>query len=35
MPTWIYLIPVLGIIALIFAYIKASWINRQDAERKR
>ncbi len=31
MPTWIYLIPVLGIIALIFAYIKASWINRQDA----
>ncbi len=30
MPTWIYLVPVLGIIALIFAYIKASWINRQD-----
>ncbi len=30
MPTWIFLIPVLGIIALIFAFIKASWINRQD-----
>ena len=31
MPTWIFLVPVLGIIALIFAFFKASWINRQDA----
>ncbi len=30
MPTWIFLIPLLGIIALIFAYIKANWVNRQD-----
>ncbi len=30
MPTWIYLIPILGIIALLFAYYKASWVNRQD-----
>jgi K(+)-stimulated pyrophosphate-energized sodium pump len=31
MPTWIFLVPIIGIIALIFAYLKANWINRQDA----
>ena len=30
MPDWIYIIPILGIIALIFAFIKARWVNKQD-----
>ncbi|MGB5287818.1 MAG: sodium-translocating pyrophosphatase [Ignavibacteriaceae bacterium] len=30
MPDWIYIIPVLGIIALVFALFKANWVNRQD-----
>ncbi len=30
MPTWIYLVPILGIIALAFALYKARWVNRQD-----
>jgi K(+)-stimulated pyrophosphate-energized sodium pump len=30
MPDWIYIIPILGIIALIFALIKAKWVNKQD-----
>jgi K(+)-stimulated pyrophosphate-energized sodium pump len=30
MPNWIYIIPALGIIALIFAFIKAKWVSRQD-----
>jgi K(+)-stimulated pyrophosphate-energized sodium pump len=30
MPTWIYLIPLLGLVALIFAFFKANWVNRQD-----
>ena len=30
MPTWIYFLPLLGVIALIFAFYKASWVNRQD-----
>jgi K(+)-stimulated pyrophosphate-energized sodium pump len=31
MPTWIFLVPVLGLIALLFAFYKAAWVNRQDA----
>ncbi len=31
MPTWIFLVPILGIIALLFAFYKAAWVNRQDA----
>jgi len=30
MQNWIYIIPALGIIALIFAFIKTKWINRLD-----
>jgi len=30
MPNWIYIIPALGIIALIFAFIKAKWVSKQD-----
>jgi K(+)-stimulated pyrophosphate-energized sodium pump len=30
MPEWIYIIPALGIVALVFAYLKANWVNRQD-----
>ncbi|MGB5531402.1 MAG: sodium-translocating pyrophosphatase, partial [Ignavibacteriaceae bacterium] len=30
MPDWIYIIPVLGIIALVFALFKANWVSRQD-----
>jgi K(+)-stimulated pyrophosphate-energized sodium pump len=30
MPNWIYIIPALGIIALIFAFIKAKWVSSQD-----
>jgi K(+)-stimulated pyrophosphate-energized sodium pump len=30
MPNWIYIIPALGIVALIFALVKAKWVNRQD-----
>ena len=30
MPTWIFLVPVLGIIALIFAFYKTAWVNHQD-----
>jgi len=30
MPNWIYLIPVLGIVALIFAFVKAKWVSRLD-----
>ncbi len=30
MPNWIYIIPALGIVALIFAFIKAKWVSRQD-----
>jgi len=30
MPTWIYIIPALGIVALFFAFIKSNWVNRQD-----
>ena len=30
MPDWIYIIPVLGVVALIFALFKANWVNRQD-----
>jgi K(+)-stimulated pyrophosphate-energized sodium pump len=31
MPTWIFLVPVLGIVALLFALYKAMWVNKQDA----
>ncbi len=31
MTTIIYLIPVIGIIALIFTYIKSKWVDKQDA----
>ncbi len=31
MPTWIFLVPVLGIVALLFAWYKTAWVNRQDA----
>ncbi len=31
MDTIIYLIPVAGVIALIYAYMRANWINRQEA----
>jgi K(+)-stimulated pyrophosphate-energized sodium pump len=30
MPDWIYIIPLLGVIALVFALFKANWVNRQD-----
>ena len=30
MPDWIYIIPLFGIIALLFALIKAKWVNKQD-----
>jgi K(+)-stimulated pyrophosphate-energized sodium pump len=30
MPNWIYIIPALGIVALIFAFIKAKWVSKQD-----
>jgi K(+)-stimulated pyrophosphate-energized sodium pump len=30
MPNWIYIIPALGIVALIFAFVKAKWVSRQD-----
>ncbi len=30
MSNWIYILPALGIGALIFAYFKANWVNRQD-----
>lgn len=30
MPDWIYIIPLLGIIALFFAFLKAKWVNKQD-----
>jgi len=30
MPNWIYIIPALGIIALIFAFIKAKWVSKQE-----
>ncbi len=30
MPNWIYIIPALGIVALIFAFIKAKWVSRLD-----
>ncbi len=30
MPEWIYIIPLLGVIALVFALFKANWVNRQD-----
>ena len=30
MDTITYLIPVAGVIALIYAYMRANWINRQD-----
>ena len=30
MDSWIYLIPAAGVLALIFAAAKSSWINRQD-----
>jgi K(+)-stimulated pyrophosphate-energized sodium pump len=35
MPTWIFLVPGLGIVALLFAYYKAAWVNRQDAGTER
>ena len=30
MPNWIYIIPALGIVALIFAFVKAKWVSHQD-----
>ncbi len=30
MPNWIYIVPAIGIIALIFAFIKAKWVSRLD-----
>ena len=30
MSDWIYIIPVLGVVALLFALFKARWVNRQD-----
>ena len=30
MPDWIYIIPLLGVVALVFALFKANWVNRQD-----
>ena len=30
MPDWIYIIPLLGIVALIFAFVKAKWVSRLD-----
>ncbi|MBT8385845.1 MAG: sodium-translocating pyrophosphatase [Ignavibacteria bacterium] len=30
MPNWIYIIPALGIVALIFAFVKAKWVSSQD-----
>ena len=30
MPNWIYIIPALGIVALIFAFVKAKWVSRLD-----
>jgi K(+)-stimulated pyrophosphate-energized sodium pump len=30
MPNWIYIIPALGMVALIFAFVKALWVNRLD-----
>jgi K(+)-stimulated pyrophosphate-energized sodium pump len=30
MPNWIYIIPALGIVALIFAFIKAKWVSHLD-----
>jgi len=30
MPNWIYIIPALGIVALLFALFKAKWVNKQD-----
>jgi K(+)-stimulated pyrophosphate-energized sodium pump len=31
MQSWIYLIPAAGVLALLFALVKSSWINKQDA----
>ncbi len=31
MESWFYLIPAAGVVALLFALVKSSWINRQDA----
>jgi K(+)-stimulated pyrophosphate-energized sodium pump len=31
MQSWFYLIPAAGVLALLFALLKSSWINRQDA----
>ncbi|MBK6483587.1 MAG: sodium-translocating pyrophosphatase [Chitinophagaceae bacterium] len=31
MNTWFYLIPLFGVVALIFTAIKASWVEKQDA----
>jgi K(+)-stimulated pyrophosphate-energized sodium pump len=31
MQSWFYLIPAAGVLALLFALVKSSWINRQDA----
>ncbi len=30
MPNWIYIVPALGIVALIFAFVKAKWVSRLD-----
>lgn len=30
MPTWIFLVPFLGIVALLFALYKAMWVHKQD-----
>ena len=31
MQTWFYLIPAAGVVALLFALVKSTWINGQDA----
>jgi K(+)-stimulated pyrophosphate-energized sodium pump len=30
MPTWILIVPLLGLVALLFAFYKAVWVNKQD-----
>ncbi|MBP9884116.1 MAG: sodium/proton-translocating pyrophosphatase, partial [Chitinophagales bacterium] len=31
MNTWFYIVPLFGVVALIFTAIKASWVEKQDA----